>query len=318
MKFRLTNLLALFLVLVCLASCAGNSTFEKSVNVDDADIYPSQFLTGDVYILKDGEKIDGNIAGIGTTLVIEEGAQVKGDISLIASNLEVDGKVNGDINLFAGTSTFNDNAIVTGTINQIFNQIEASPNASIYGEINTYIFPASGDDTFGQGLPNLLEWANPTALFSFQAARVISLLLLSLLAISLFHTPTFKVIDSIRQNLAVSWGAGILTLFFIPIIALVLIITICLSPIGILILLAFFISLIWGWTALSFIIGERFTHWLKLDWSNEGTAAVGAVLTGVILSVISLIPCLGFFINTVISAIGLGGVLISRFGTLKA
>ena len=317
MKFRLINLLPLFLALVCLASCAGNSIMKNGDFSGGQDTFPSQFLTGDVYILKSGEKIIGNIAGIGTTLVIEDGAQVTGDISLMASNLEVNGRVNGDVNLFAGTSTFNESAIVTGSINQIFNQLKASPEASIFGEINTYVFPTSGENNLGTGLPNLLEWAKPTFLFGLQVIRVIALLLFTLLAVYIFHIPTFRVIHSIRQNVAVSWGAGIITLFFIPIIALVLIITICLSPVGLILLLVYLICYLWGWTALSFIVGERFTHWLKFDWSDEATAAIGALLTGTIISLISLIPCIGFLMNTIISAVGLGGVLISRFGTLK-
>lgn len=315
MKSRLIKFLPILLVLFLFSSCAGFPAGINQINTDSEDFYPSQFLTGDVYVLKSGEHIKGNISGIGTTLIIEDGAVVMGDISLLASSLEVNGWVNGDVNLFAGTSVFNNNAIITGSINQIFNQLETSPDASINGEINTYVFPISGESNFSKGLVNILEWFKPSFWFGLQVGRILVLLLFSVIAVFLFKIPTFRVEKGIRKNLAVSWGAGILTLFFMPIISLVLIATICLSPIGIILTLALLVGILWGWTVMSSIVGERFSYWLKFDWSEETEAAIGAVILGIIVSLISLIPCIGLIINITISAIGLGGVLLSRFGT---
>ena len=94
MKFRRISFLLAMLALAALTACASMPT---DINASEGfgATYPSQLLTGDVYILKNHEKIDGNISGIGTTLIIEEGAMVMGDISLVASNLEVNGRVAG-------------------------------------------------------------------------------------------------------------------------------------------------------------------------------------------------------------------------------
>ena len=61
--------------------------------------YPSQFIVGDTYILKDNEKIEGNVVGIGTSLVIGEKATITGDISLIGSTLEIAGQIDGNLNI---------------------------------------------------------------------------------------------------------------------------------------------------------------------------------------------------------------------------
>lgn len=313
MKSRLISILTGLFIIVFLAACVG-APFTKAGEAT----YPSQFLTGDVYILENDERIDGNIFGIGTTLIIEEGATVMGDISLIASNLEVNGQVNGDINLFAGTSKINETAVVTGSINQIFNQTYTSPEALISGEINTYVFPSSGESNLGKGLLDVMDWLKPTYWLALQIGRIILLVLMAVLSIFLFKLSTLRIVRAIKKSPIVSWGAGLLTQFFLPLIALVLIVTICLSPIGIISILALLISIIWGWAAISIIVGERLASWLKFDWSDEVHAVIGALIAGLFVSLITLIPCLGFLVNLLISAIGLGGVLLSRFGTLES
>ena len=317
MKSRLISILTLIVLAGFLAACGYVPFNETERDSGLTTIYPSQFLTGDVYVLKNHEKINGNIAGIGTTLIIEDGAVVMGDISLIGGNLEVDGRVLGDVNVFAGTTTIDDSAIIIGSINQVLNQTTTSPKASISGEINTFIFPFSGGQ-IGKNVLNILEWMKPGFWVMLQLVRITLLILATLLATALFTNPTFAVISAIRKNPAVSWAVGVVISFAVPIISLVLIVTICLSPIGLIALLVYLIGIIWSWTILSNIVGEQMTYWLDLDWSKEGTAVLGAVLTGISISLISLIPIGGLLLNSAILAFGLGGIILSRFGTANS
>jgi cytoskeletal protein CcmA (bactofilin family) len=315
MKSRLISIFSVILLAGLLSACGSVPFSQMELSNGSTSTYPSQFLTGDVYVLKDQEKIEGNIAGIGTTLIIEDGAVVTGDISLIGGNLEIDGQVLGDVNMFAGTTTIGDTAIISGSINQVLNQTTTSPNASISGEINTFIFPFSGGGQIGKNILNILEWMKPGFWALLQFVRISLLLLATLLATALFTNPTFTVMAAIRKNPAVSWAVGVVISFAMPIISLVLIATICLSPIGLILLLAYLISILWSWTVLSNILGEQVTRWLDLSWNKEGTAVLGAVLTGVLISLISLIPFGGILLNGAICAIGLGGIILSRFGT---
>jgi hypothetical protein len=219
--------------------------------------------------------------------------------------------------VFAGTTTIDDSAIITGSINQVLNQTTTSPKSSISGEINTFIFPFSGNE-IGKNVLNLLEWMKPGFWVMLQLVRITLLVLATLLATTLFTDPTFSIVSAIRKSPAVSWAVGIVISFAVPIISLVLIITICLSPIGLILLLAFLICIIWSWAVLSNIVGAQMTHWLDLQWSKEGTAAFGAALVGIAISLISLIPFGGLLINGALCALGLGGIILSRFGTLKS
>lgn len=278
--------------------------------------FPSQFIIGDTYILKSHEKIDGNIVGIGTTLILEKDALVMGDISLVGSNLDVSGRIAGDLNMLAGSASIKETAIITGNINQFFQMTDITPKALVTGEINTYSFPSAAGGQAGTKIVSLMEWMRPGRVLALLGVCILGLVLLSTIGIYLFKTATTRVASALSSNLPAAWGAGLLTIITVPIIAIVLIITICLSPVGILLILAYLICSLWGWVALSSFFGTQLIKWLKLDWAIEPATILGALILGIFFSIFSFIPCIGFLLNMMISATGIGGVLLSRFGLI--
>jgi len=315
MRSQKTKLLPLLLAVLLLSACTGSG-----FNVEEETLlttYPSQFLMGDIYVLKKHEKIDGNIVGIGTTLVIEDGAAVMGDISLIGGKMDISGSVDGDINVFAGTTHIYNTATISGSINQIAHQINVDPGAHISGEINTFAFPMQLSNENVGGFEETLSWLRPAGWIVYQLIKNLILIFITVLIIFMFKKPTLRVARCIKKQVAVSWGAGLLVMVATPIVSLVLIITICLSPIGIILILAFLIANIWGWAGISFVIGDNITRWLKLDWPEEAEAAAGAVLLGLGSTLLAFLPCISFMISIMVSAVGLGGIVISNFGTIE-
>ena len=312
MKSRLTKTAILIILLSCLSGCQyTGSIFGAGDNLS----YPSQFIIGDTYILKGNEIINGDIAGIGTTLIIEEGALISGDISLVGSTLDMAGQLEGDMNVFAGTSSVQDSAVIQENINQIFHQTFISPNARILGEVNTYTFPNVAGRNIGEGVIDIIDWLRPANWLLFLLVRLVVFALLALMAIALFPEPTKRVIANIRGNLVPAWGVGIICLITVPFVSIILIITICLSPVGIILLFLLCIGYIWGWISLSFIFGHRLLSWLGLDPSKEITMAAGACCLTLLTLPLTFIPIVGFLLNLMISSVGLGGVVFSRFGT---
>ena len=310
-----TKFFPLLLAILLLSACTGSGF---SVEKEEAlfTTYPSQFLMGDIYVLKKHEKIDGNIVGIGTTLIIEDGAAVMGDISLIGGQMDISGSIAGDINVFAGTTHIYKTATISGGINQIAHQINIDPGAHISGEINTFAFPTQLSSENIGGLEDTLSWLRPAGWIAFQLIKNLILIFITVLIIFLFEKPTLRVARCIKKQIAVSWGIGLLVIIAAPIVSLVLIITICLSPIGIILILAFLIANIWGWAGISFVIGDNIARWLKLDWPEEAEAAAGAVLLGLGSTLLAFLPCIGFMISIMVSAVGLGGIVLSKFGTI--
>ena len=183
MKQPWIKLAALLIAAVILTGCINTPAQPEESEIWTT--FPSQFIVGDTYILKSHEKIDGNIVGIGTTLILEENALVMGDISLIGSNLEVDGRIAGDLNVLAGSAFIKDTAIITGNINQFFQTIDIKPKALVTGEINTYTFPSAVSGQAGAWIAQLIEWLRPGNIAAFHVARVFGLVLFSLIGIYL-------------------------------------------------------------------------------------------------------------------------------------
>jgi len=312
MKTRPIEILTLLFLLVTLNSCTAN---EVTPDVDNGSVYSDQFLIGDTYILENGTRIEGDIVGIGTNLIIHEKASVSGNISLVGSVLNLSGEVKGDINVFAGASTIRDTAVIYGDINQIFHQALISPNAHILGESNTYAFPYLFGDSLWKGITTFVSWYRPANWFLFFLARMIGFVLIALMVIILFPKPTGRVVAGIEDNIAPAWGVGIISLLILPFISVILIITICLSPLGLLLLLLLLISYIWGLIGLSFLFGRRLWGWLGLEQSKEIITVTGAICLTFLSMLLRFIPLVGFLIHLMISAIGLGGVIFSCFGT---
>ena len=312
MKAQQGKTATFILLLILLTGCAP-TIFTSGAS--DEFAYPSQFLIGETYILENGERIEGDIVGVGTNLTIRQGARVTGDISLMGSMLDMAGESDGDINVFAGTSVVRDTAFIRGDINQISHQALIEPNARILGEANTYIFPNIPGKGLGKGVNTFINLFRPANWIGLLAGRIIIFVLTALLVVSLFPEPTKRVVAGIQGNFAPAWGVGVISLLVVPFISIILIITICLSPIGLILLLLFIASYIWGWIGLSFLFGQRLFSWLGLDQSNEIYAVAGAVTLTIISMLLGLIPLIGFLVNLMISSIGLGGVVFSRFGT---
>jgi cytoskeletal protein CcmA (bactofilin family) len=313
MKSIRIKFIPFLLVFFLLSACVSNAPVIPSGNSEN--VFPSQFLANDVYILKNGETIDGNIAGVGTTLIIEQGAAVTGSISLVDGQMEISGDVGGDINVLGGTTYIHSTSIIGGEINQAAHKLEIDPETRVVGKINTFTLPIEKDMIDTDEITSLADWIRPSAWIIIEFVRNFSLVFINILIVFLFKEPTLRLARTIKNKKTVSWGVGLLLFFSLPLVSLVLLITICLSPIGIILLLAFLIANVWAWTGISLIIGDLFTKWLKFNWAEEAKAVVGSLFLGLISTLLAFIPLIGLALNITISAVGIGGILLSKIGT---
>jgi len=66
---------------------------------------------------------------------------------------------------------------------------------------------------------------------------------------------------------------------------------------------------------VGFEVGHRIEKALKQNWAPAITAGIGTFVLSVTTSVFGIVPCVGWIVTVLASIIGIGGVLISRFGT---
>ncbi|MDY7042390.1 MAG: hypothetical protein SVX38_16160, partial [Chloroflexota bacterium] len=93
-----------------------------------------------------------------------------------------------------------------------------------------------------------------------------------------------------------------------------LILTCCFSPFGLLLLLALTIAILFGWVAVGLLVGQRILEALNVQ---QPVSELAAVLIGLLLVTLLIhVPyCLGFLFFVAVASIGLGAVILTRFGT---
>jgi hypothetical protein len=83
------------------------------------------------------------------------------------------------------------------------------------------------------------------------------------------------------------------------------------SLIGALILGAAFI---FGWVAIGLEVGRRLALAFRREWHPATQAGLGTLLLSFVIYAVGLIPCLGFSVGALVWMLGLGAVILTRFG----
>lgn len=116
-----------------------------------------------------------------------------------------------------------------------------------------------------------------------------------------------------------SEGVGLLSLFVVVPVLFLFAITILLLPLSFFILLCVVIAIIFGWVALGMEVGLRLSKILAREWDRGISVGVGTfMLTLTVYGlrlVLDFVPCVGWIIPTLAILLGLGAVVLSRFGT---
>ncbi len=152
-----------------------------------------------------------------------------------------------------------------------------------------------------------VDWVLPVA--SAQVKTALALAALGALLVVFFPGATRRVMQTAQTSVGPSFGVGCLTLLLAPIVFLLLLITL-IGPV--ILVLALAAAWIFGWIAIGYLAGERILEALKV----REVAPVLAVVVGVLLlAILGEVPCLGWLISLIVGTIGVGAVILTRFGT---
>jgi hypothetical protein len=311
MKWRISLLLILALSLVL---CACSINLPGISAASPAEIHRNQLIIGRDFALAPGGLIEGDIVAIAADITITSGSMVKGNILILGSSLENKGIIKGDLSLLAGSAYLRNGSILNGDVNQLFNHVIIENKAQVTGEINTITFPGAPSEGIGNLVALVSERLNPQNWLMMDIVRIILTSLLALLAGVFLKRRMAVMVQQVRLQPFISWGAGLLTLGLIPIISILLVITICLSPLGLMMLLALVLTYLLGWIILGITSGNLLQLWLHTKWPLELQAFIGSLVLGILTMLIGRLPCLGWTINILVGCIGLGAILITRFG----
>lgn len=309
--------LVLLFMLLMPVSALAQPLFQTSGETIPGD----KLVLGDTFTLSSGQTLEGDLAVVGGNAVIEKAATVSGNVILVGGNLELNGNVHQDVVAMFANVTLGPGAIVDGEIRIVGGNVSGAAQATVRGGIQivqpkTFIRnPASlSPDNFT--LPDeRTVAANRFLAFLGQAAQVLAVAVLGVIVGLLLPKPTKNIADNITDQPWMSGGAGLLAFLVIPLVLIILTITIILIPFTLLAALAFGVAALFGWIAVGYLLGERLAALFKTDWADAVSAGLGTLVLGIAAAIIGVIPCLGGVVRFLIICVGLGGVVLSAFGT---
>jgi cytoskeletal protein CcmA (bactofilin family) len=303
--------IALMVLIVALLAFPGTVLAQSPGGGND------QVVFGGTYTLEKGKELDGNLVILGGIATLEESSTVNGNITLTGGSLFIQGEVKGNITGVGGSITLGDTAVVDGDINTIGAALNRSNQAVIKGSVSSsgpgnFRFPLKwSTDSLKNLNLNLFQPVGNVLWGMFQALAMAALALLVTLFLPL---PTGRVAHTISSQPVIAGALGLLTIVVAPALFIVLLVTIILIPLSLIGLLVLAIAFAFGWIAVGYETGRRLAAMFKVQWAVPVNAGVGTLVISLLSSVFSIIPCVGWVLPAVLAIVGLGGVLITRFG----
>jgi cytoskeletal protein CcmA (bactofilin family) len=271
---------------------------------------------GNTYRLQNGEIQAGNLVVIGGTAAIEEGASVNGDVVLIGGTINVDGTINGNLVAVGGVSTLGDHCVINGDIVTTSASLKKSDTAVVTGSITEQTPSLNSDNNSPWQFP----WQMKQSFLSKLVAIVFESIALAVMAALIgliLPKQTQRIANTIESEPLVSGGVGLLTVVGSPILLIILVITLILIPVALIYVIAFGLAVLFGWIALGHFLGERIAKRIHVNWSEPIISSIGVLVLSLLVGTIGLIPCLGWIIGFVLCLVGLGAIVMTRFGFVE-
>lgn len=290
---RVAWALGLFLVLLVLVATPavaqdGDERFDGRVLVSvNDDLTIASGDVAEVVVVVDG---DARIEGTATVVTV-----VNGTVTLAGGTVSTLAIVNGTAQIDAGST-------VTGDVVELRSTVVVEPGATVGGQVRSMTSDLAG---FGIAIGvlgvlawiafTLVVWAAGLALAAFGARQV--------------RRAEWLISTEPVRTLA----AGLAMLVLPPIIAILLMLTVVLLPVGLVLLLVVWPALAFlGWLVASIWIGEWILR-VSGRPAPERRPYLGATLGLIVATIVSIVPIVG----AVISLFGMGAVTLAGWRMLR-
>lgn len=274
-------------------------------------------LLGESFTLKRGETYRGNVIIFGGNLTLEEDSTLEGDVGIFGGWVEVAGTLKGQLAVFGGNVRVKRTGKIEGDVAIMGGKVEKEEGAVIRGDVvemkgfklleRPFIFPSPVPHR-----PSLEDLANWFLGGSIRfVVTLLALIAASALIISLWPEQVNLIAETLIKAPLESGGIGLAAIILGIPVGLVLLVFACL---GFFVWLGLLIMALFGLTALAYKVGERV---LMASGVKELSPIFQVILGVTLIHLLSLIPCLGFLLQLVVYSLGMGAVILSRFGTYR-
>jgi hypothetical protein len=137
--------------------------------------------------------------------------------------------------------------------------------------------------------------------------------------LTLFFQPQFeRAGDAIISQPVLAGSFGLLVVAVAPLVILIMIVTLILIPVAAIVALLIPLAWLFGVIALGQEVGDRFTKAINQTWVPVLSTGFGTFLLMVLGGFIGLVPCVGWLVPFLVALMGMGGVVMTWFGTRLA
>jgi hypothetical protein len=279
-------------------------------------------VLGTDFVLESGETLEGDLAVIGGTATLEVDTVVTGTVAIIGGNLVADGVIEGDMAVVGGNVRFGPEAVLEGDLVSFGGNVNRG-TAQIQGDFisgDELDFPLTFelDEVFtdlpvvvSRPLRDSFGWS--VVRYFFQS---IILAALAVLVVMFLPKQTRLVADTIVDQPVLAGAFGLLTAVVAPILILLLIVTICFAIVGFVGIIVLIAAWIFGTIALGLEVGERLGKATNAEFQPVVAAGIGTLIFSLVVNGIgTIVPCVGWLVPFLLGSVGLGAVLMTRFGS---
>jgi len=250
-----------------------------------------------------------NVVKIGSDVTIEEGTKVH-NVLAIGGQVTVDGVVENNIVALGGSVVLTRTAVVRGNVFALGGIIVRGRGAEVHGNVTEI-----NADDISSAIANALseEWEGWSWIFAIVSVAIfLGILLLTVLTVCLIPKPVRLIATAVREKpfKVTIWGlAGLVLVVPLAVLLAVSVVGIVLIPLEMAIVLC---AILIGFISVSQLVGQKlFTVLKRQDQSLMRETIWGLI----ILWLIGWIRYVGWMIKVCAIVLGLGGVLLTRFGT---
>lgn len=252
---------------------------------------------GEAVVVNSGEVICGNLTSFGGTVVIQ--GEVRGDVVAFGGNVFINGQVNGNVILYGGNITLRNAARVYGDIHLCGGRWIQDTSSLLHGSVFDCT-QSVGLLVLGDKGPDFRFWS------------IVTWVALGLLLISLLPEHVMLVRTTAKSKMRRSFVLGLLSVLLAPAVLAVLVALIISIPLAIIVVVGLIAAWALGTVAIGWLIGDFI---VRKVIPHQSTHPMQVVVGLTVLALAGSLPYIGWLIILGAGLIGLGAVLLSRFGT---
>jgi len=304
----------LVLILVGLMVVAGTIGFAGLAQTDETQ---TESTIGFVFGLGDRRTVEPDTVAtglmtLGTDVAIN--GTVAGDVLMIGGDLTVGGTVEEDIVVIGGDVRLLDGAVVRKDVFALGGKVDRADGASVAGRVRDSTYWEDqlsrewerGGRTFWR-----MMWARtwPGFLIGW-----FTLIVFGYLSLHFLRTPLLRIGEAVSRKFWIAVAIGLAAL----VVAGPLAVLLAMTGVGILViyplLIAYVVAAFLGFVALSILLEGLLARMFRLS-TKQGSLLF--LLSTLIITALRMIPFVGEIATVIISIIGVGAAVLTRFGATE-